>query len=156
MPDWYHQVVTCPIVSALTGKQIGRASHHAEEWANDFEDDDRHLDRMTTYVHYYPATGRISTEHELPRPGAENAAYRLDMHGSPGRLHLAMRDGTVRPVDEREAGPWLRRRKSLSTLPKDHWIDFVVCWSGAPGTALSPCRRTRRATPTPARSSPTR
>ncbi|MFD8266027.1 lonely Cys domain-containing protein, partial [Streptomyces althioticus] len=138
VPDWYHQVVTRPIVSALTGKQIGRASHHAEEWANDFEDDDRHLDRMTTYVHYYPATGRISTEHELPRPGAENAAYRLDMHGSPGRLHLAMRDGTVRPVDEREAGPWLRRRKSLSTLPKDHWIDFVVCWSGAPGDRTVP------------------
>ncbi|WP_331462817.1 lonely Cys domain-containing protein [Streptomyces sp. Z38] len=138
VPDWYHQVATRPIVSALTGKQIGRASHHAEEWANDFEDDDRHLDRMTTYVHYYPATGRISTEHELPRPGAENAAYRLDMHGSPGRLHLAMRDGTVRPVDEREAGPWLRRRKSLSTLPKDHWIDFVVCWSGAPGDRTVP------------------
>ncbi|MFD8255597.1 lonely Cys domain-containing protein, partial [Streptomyces werraensis] len=138
VPDWYHQVATRPIVSALTGKQIGRASHHAEEWATGFEDDDRHLDRMTTYVHYYPATGRISTEHELPRPGAETAAYRLDVHGSPGRLHLAMRDGTVRPVDEREAGPWLRRRKSLSSLPKDHWIDFVVCWSGAPGDRTVP------------------
>ncbi|WP_446046457.1 lonely Cys domain-containing protein, partial [Streptomyces olivaceus] len=132
VPDWYQQVATRPIVSALTGKQIGRASHHAGEWATAFEDDDRHLDRMTTYVHYYPATGQVSAERELPRPGAENAAYRLDMHGSPGHLHLAMRDGTVRPVDEREAGPWLRRRKSLSSLPKDHWIDFVVCWSGAP------------------------
>ncbi|NEB60516.1 lonely Cys domain-containing protein, partial [Streptomyces diastaticus] len=131
-PEWHHRVATRPIVSALTGRQIGRASHHAAEWAADFEDDDRHLDRMTTYVHYYPATGRVSAEQELPRPGAEDAAYRLDVHGSPGHLHLAMRDGTVRQVDEREAGPWLRRRKSLSSLPKDHWIDFVVCWSGAP------------------------
>ncbi|NEB21425.1 lonely Cys domain-containing protein, partial [Streptomyces coelicoflavus] len=132
VPEWHHRVATRPIVSALTGRQIGRASHHAAEWAADFEDDDRHLDRMTTYVHYYPATGLVSAERELPRPGPEDTAYRLDAHGSPGHLHLAMRDGTVRPVDGREAGGWLRRRKSLSNLPKDHWIDFVVCWSGAP------------------------
>ncbi|MYS26331.1 lonely Cys domain-containing protein, partial [Streptomyces sp. SID7804] len=142
VPDWHHEVVTRPIVSSATGRQIGRASHHAAEYARDFEDDDRHLDRMSTFVHLYPATGRLSKEYDLPRPGPEDTAYRLDMHGEPGRLQLAMRDGSVRLVDEREAGPWLRRRKSLASLPKDHWIDLVVCWSGAPGDHAVPAPNT--------------
>ncbi|MGW2539053.1 lonely Cys domain-containing protein, partial [Streptomyces sp. NPDC001499] len=136
-PAWHREVVTRPIVSSLTGKQIGRASHHPAEYAEHFEQEGRHFDRMTTFVHHYPATGGTSREHDLPRPGPEDTAYRLDMHGEPGVLQLAMRDGGVRLVDEREAGPWLKRRKSLASLPDDHWIDMVVCWSGAPkGSAV--------------------
>ncbi|NYS18154.1 lonely Cys domain-containing protein [Streptomyces sp. SJ1-7] len=138
VPDWHHDVVTRALVSALSGRQIGRASHHPAEFARDFEDDDRHLDRMGTFVHDHPATDRVSGEYEMPRPGPEDRAYRLDMHGSPGGLTLALRDGTTRDIDEREAGPWLRRRKSLTTLPKDHWVDLVVCWSGAPGDSAVP------------------
>ncbi|MYR96708.1 lonely Cys domain-containing protein [Streptomyces sp. SID4937] len=137
-PDWHHDVVTRALVSALSGRQIGRASHHPAEFARDFEEHDRHLDRMATFVHDHPATGRTSGEYDLPRPGPEDRAYRLDLHGSPGSLTLALRDGTTRDVDEREAGPWLRRRKSLTTLPEDHWVDLVVCWSGAPGDSAVP------------------
>ncbi|MGW5370307.1 lonely Cys domain-containing protein [Streptomyces sp. NPDC004011] len=132
MPDWHRDVVTRPLVSATTGRQIGRASHHAAEFARDFEREDRHLDRMTTFVHYYPATHDRSAEHDLPRPGPENTAYRLDLHGEPGHLVLALKDGTTRRIGEQEAVPWLKRRKSLAALPKDHWLDLVVCWSGAP------------------------
>ncbi|MFC7512680.1 hypothetical protein ACFQV4_30540 [Streptomyces thermocarboxydus] len=156
VPDWYHQVATCPIVSALTGKQIGRASHHAGEWATDFEDDDRHLDRMTTYVHYYPATGRISAEHELPRPGAETAAYRLDVHGSPGRLHLAMRTA---PSGRSTSGRPGRGSGDARACRACRRTTGSTSWSAGaapPETAPSPCHRTRRATPTPARSSRTR
>ncbi|WP_042837048.1 lonely Cys domain-containing protein, partial [Streptomyces sp. NRRL S-15] len=141
-PDWHRDVVTRPIVSALSGKQIGRASHHPAEYAKDFEDEGRHLDRMTTFVHHYPATDGMSQEYDLPRPGPEDTAYRLDMHGEPGLLQLALRDGTVRLVDEREAGPWLKRRKSLASLPEDHWIDLVVCWSGAPKDSAVPAPNT--------------
>jgi hypothetical protein len=142
VPDWHHEVVSRAIVSALSGRQIGRASHHPAEFARDFEDHDRHLDRMPTFVHDHPATGRISGEWDLPRPGPEDEAYRLDMHGSPGSLVFALRDGSTRSVDEREAGPWLRRRKSLTTLPKHHWVDLVVCWSGAPGDSAVPAPST--------------
>ncbi|WP_143663955.1 lonely Cys domain-containing protein, partial [Streptomyces sp. rh34] len=142
VPDWHHEVVSRAIVSALSGRQIGRASHHPAEFARDFEDHDRHLDRMPTFVHDHPATGRISGEWDLPRPGPEDEAYRLDMHGSPGSLVFALRDGSTRDVDEREAGPWLRRRKSLTTLPKHHWVDLVVCWSGAPGDSAVPAPNT--------------
>ncbi|MFW3463110.1 lonely Cys domain-containing protein [Streptomyces microflavus] len=137
-PGWHHEVVSRALVSALSGRQIGRASHHPAEFARDFEDDDRHLDRMATFVHDHPATGRTSGELDLPRPGPEDRAYRLDLHGSPGSLTLALRDGTTRDIDEREAGPWLRRRKSLTTLPEDHWVDLVVCWSGAPRDSAVP------------------
>ncbi|NEB68961.1 lonely Cys domain-containing protein, partial [Streptomyces fulvissimus] len=137
-PGWHHDVVSRALVSALSGRQIGRASHHPAEFARDFEDDDRHLDRMATFVHDHPATGRTSGELDLPRPGPEDRAYRLDLHGSPGSLTFALRDGTTRDVDEREAGPWLRRRKSLTTLPEDHWVDLVVCWSGAPRDSAVP------------------
>ncbi|MBK5994932.1 lonely Cys domain-containing protein, partial [Streptomyces sp. MBT58] len=137
-PGWHHEVVSRALVSALSGRQIGRASHHPAEFARDFEDDDRHLDRMATFVHDHPATGRTSGELDLPRPGPEDRAYRLDLHGSPGSLTFALRDGTTRDVDEREAGPWLRRRKSLTTLPEDHWVDLVVCWSGAPRDSAVP------------------
>ncbi|WP_167372570.1 lonely Cys domain-containing protein, partial [Streptomyces nanshensis] len=138
VPAWHHEVVSRALVSALTGRQIGRASHHPAEFAEDFEEDDRHLDRMGTFVHDDPATDRLSGAYDLPRPGPEDRAYRLDMHGRPGALILAMRDGTTRDIDEREAGPWLRRRKSLTTLPKDHWVDLVVCWSGAPRDSAVP------------------
>ncbi|MYW31299.1 lonely Cys domain-containing protein, partial [Streptomyces sp. SID2119] len=137
-PGWHHEVVSRALVSALSGRQIGRASHHPAEFARDFEDDDRHLDRMATFVHDHPATGRTSGELDLPRPGPEDRAYRLDLHGSPGSLTFALRDGTTRDIDEREAGPWLRRRKSLTTLPEDHWVDLVVCWSGAPRDSAVP------------------
>ncbi|CAD5987985.1 protein of unknown function [Streptomyces sp. KY75] len=137
-PGWHHDVVSRALVSALSGRQIGRASHHPAEFARDFEDDDRHLDRMATFVHDHPATGRTSGEYDLPRPGPEDRAYRLDLHGSPGSLTFALRDGTTRDIDEREAGPWLRRRKSLTTLPDDHWVDLVVCWSGAPRDSAVP------------------
>ncbi|WP_221354057.1 lonely Cys domain-containing protein [Streptomyces beigongshangae] len=138
VPDWYRDVVSRPIVSARTGRQIGRASHHPAEFARAFEDHDRHLDRMSTFVHDYPATDRVSQEYDLPRPGPEDRAYRLDMHGTPGALVLALEDGSTRDVDEREAGPWLRRRKSLTTLPEDHWVDLVVCWSGSPADSAVP------------------
>ncbi|XXZ51909.1 lonely Cys domain-containing protein [Streptomyces cavourensis] len=138
VPAWHHEVVSRALVSALTGRQIGRASHHPAEFAEDFEEDDRHLDRMGTFVHDDPATDRLSGAYDLPRPGPEDRAYRLDMHGRPGALILAMRDGTTRDIDEREAGPWLRRRKSLTTLPQDHWVDLVVCWSGAPRDSAVP------------------
>ncbi|WP_241191730.1 lonely Cys domain-containing protein, partial [Streptomyces sp. ADI97-07] len=141
-PDWHRDVVTRPLVSALSGKQIGRASHHPAEYAKHFEDDGRHLDRMTTFVHHYPATNEISQEHDLPRPGPEDTAYRLDIHGEPGLLQLALQDGTVRLADEREAGAWLKRRKSLASLPADHWIDLVVCWSGAPRGSAVPAPET--------------
>ncbi|MBH0244760.1 lonely Cys domain-containing protein [Streptomyces cavourensis] len=153
VPAWHHEVVSRALVSALTGRQIGRASHHPAEFAEDFEEDDRHLDRMGTFVHDDPATDRLSGAYDLPRPGPEDRAYRLDMHGRPGALILAMRDGTTRDIDEREAGPWLRRRKSLTTLPKDHWVDLVVCWSGRPATAPYP-GRAPLPTPTTAPSSP--
>ncbi|MFD8803864.1 lonely Cys domain-containing protein, partial [Streptomyces atroolivaceus] len=141
-PDWHRDVVTRPIVSSLSGKQIGRASHHPAEYAKHFEDEGRQLDRMTTFVHHYPATDGMSQEYDLPRPGPEDTAYRLDMHGEPGVLQLALRDGTVRLVDEREAGPWLKRRKSLANLPEDHWVDLVVCWSGAPKDSAVPAPNT--------------
>ncbi|WP_371934390.1 lonely Cys domain-containing protein [Streptomyces glycanivorans] len=141
-PAWHREVVTRPIVSSLSGKQIGRASHHPAEYAQHFEQEGRHFDRMTTFVHHYPATGGTSQEHDLPRPGPEDTAYRLDMHGEPGVLQLALRDGGVRLVDEREAGPWLKRRKSLASLPEDHWIDLVVCWSGAPRGSAVPAPAT--------------
>ncbi|MBK3590236.1 hypothetical protein JHN49_44045, partial [Streptomyces sp. MBT57] len=42
-------------------------------------------------------------------------------------------DRSSRTVDRDEATGWLRRRKSLTSLPQDHWVDLVICHSGAPG-----------------------
>ncbi|MEK8171931.1 hypothetical protein NKH77_28910 [Streptomyces sp. M19] len=69
VPDWYERVVTRAIVSALTGKQIGRAVHHAAEYAEKFEDHSSHLDQMATFVHYNVATKTLSKEYDLPARG---------------------------------------------------------------------------------------
>ncbi|QCW79741.1 hypothetical protein EQG64_27965 [Streptomyces sp. S6] len=66
VPAWHHEVVSRALVSALTGRQIGLASHHPAEFAEDFEEDDRHLDRMGTFVHDDPATDRLSGAYDLP------------------------------------------------------------------------------------------
>ncbi|MFD4763288.1 lonely Cys domain-containing protein [Streptomyces sp. NPDC058439] len=126
-PDWHRDVVTQAIVSTLTGQQIGRSLHEPGELASSREDNFSHLDRMTVYVHYNPATGTYSPRLPLEDPGPKEKAYHLAGHGMPGRLTLPMADGTSRTAGRREAGEWLRRRKSLSSLPQDHWIDLVVC-----------------------------
>ncbi|WP_424894331.1 lonely Cys domain-containing protein [Streptomyces sp. SAI-124] len=131
-PAWHRDVVTQPIISLSSGEQIGRVSHHPAEFAGHSEDHTRHLDQMTTFVHYNPATGQFGPELELPRPGPEEDSHKLELHGEPGFLVMAMKDGTSRRVDKPGAAGWLRRRKSLTSRPKHHWLDLFVCFSGSP------------------------
>ncbi|WP_146057691.1 lonely Cys domain-containing protein, partial [Streptomyces sp. SM10] len=131
-PSWHRDVLTQPVVSALTGQQTGRSLHEPGELAGSREEDFSRLDRMTQYVHYNPATGTYSAKLPLEDPGPKDKAYHLAGHGLPGRLVLPLADGTSKQAGRRAAGEWLRRRKSLSSLPEDHWIDMVVCSSSTP------------------------
>ncbi|MFE4690582.1 lonely Cys domain-containing protein, partial [Streptomyces sp. NPDC056749] len=128
-PAWHRDVLTQPVVSALTGQQIGRSLHDPGELAGAREENYSRLDQMTKYIHYNPATGSYSAALPLEDPGPKDKAYHLAGHGQPGRMTLPMADGTSRTAGRREAGEWLRRRKSLSSLPEDHWIDLVICSS---------------------------
>ncbi|MGW5373545.1 lonely Cys domain-containing protein, partial [Streptomyces sp. NPDC004011] len=131
-PDWHRDVLSQPIVSATTGQQIGRSMHTPEELAWPREHNFSHLDRATTFVHLNPVTDTYSAELPLTDPGPKDKAYHLAGHGLPGQLVLPLADGGSRTAGRQEAGEWLKRRKSLSSLPKDHWIDMVVCYSAAP------------------------
>ncbi|EHN77289.1 Ovarian tumor otubain, partial [Streptomyces coelicoflavus ZG0656] len=130
-PAWHRDVLSQPVVSDLTGRQIGRSLHDDGELV-EREDHFGRLDRMTVYAHYNPATRTYSAKLPLEDPGPKDKAYHLAGHGLPGRLLLPLAGGGSRPAGRHEAGEWLRRRKSLSSLPEDHWIDLVVCHSSAP------------------------
>ncbi|MFE8008166.1 lonely Cys domain-containing protein [Streptomyces sp. NPDC057418] len=131
-PDWHRDVLTQPIVSTLTGQQIGRSLHEPGELTGTREDNFSLLDRMTLFVHFNRSTGTYSAKLPLVDPGPKDKAYHLAGHGLPGRLVLPLAGGGSRAADGHEAGDWLRRRKSLSSLPEDHWIDMVVCYSSTP------------------------
>ncbi|OEV18388.1 hypothetical protein AN221_22000, partial [Streptomyces nanshensis] len=130
-PAWHREVLTQPIVSSHTGEQIGRSFHHPAELVGPRETYGD-LDRMSFYVHWDAATNAYSGKLPMRDPGPADKAYRLAGHGLPGGLSLPLADGSDRAVDKHEAAGWLRRRKSLSSLPKDHWVDLVICHSGAP------------------------
>ncbi|WP_143663894.1 lonely Cys domain-containing protein, partial [Streptomyces sp. rh34] len=130
-PAWHHDVVTQPIVSSRTGRQMGRSFHQPAELVGERESY-RELDRMSFYVHWDAATNTFSDRAPMPDPGAPEKAYRLAGHGLPGALSLPLASGGSRAAGRDEAAGWLRRRKSLVNLPKDHWLDMVICHSGAP------------------------
>ncbi|MFF1278928.1 lonely Cys domain-containing protein [Streptomyces marokkonensis] len=130
-PDWHRDVVSQPVVSTLTVQQIGRSLHAPSELPPR-EDLYSAFDQMTQFVHFNPATKTYSAELPLTDPGPKGKAYHLAGHGIPGALMMPLADGGSKPADRHGAGEWLRRRKSLSGRPADHWIDMVVCYSSAP------------------------
>lgn len=92
--DWYPKVLTRAIISALTGKHIGRSLHKEDDFT--LTQHSSYLDQMTTYVHVNPATGGVSVERPLPRPepgpGEEpfGDPYALDAHAEPGGVTVPM------------------------------------------------------------------
>ncbi|WP_345944480.1 lonely Cys domain-containing protein, partial [Streptomyces sp. SID7804] len=130
-PAWHRDVLSQPVVSTLTGQQIGRSLHDPSELPAR-EEHFAALDRMTQFVHFNPATGTYSAKLPLTDPGPKDKAYHLAGHGLPGGLTMPLSGGGSRTADRREAGEWLRRRKSLTGRPADHWVDMVVCYSSAP------------------------
>ncbi|MCX4597453.1 lonely Cys domain-containing protein [Streptomyces sp. NBC_01549] len=130
-PGWHREVLSQPIISTLTGRQIGRSLFHPGELAGQREDTYSRLDRMTHFAHYNPVTRTYSAILPLPDLGPTDKAYHLVGHGMPGKLLLPLEDGGTKLADRREAGQWLRRRKSLSSRPSDHFIDLSVCFGGA-------------------------
>ncbi|MFD7003539.1 lonely Cys domain-containing protein, partial [Streptomyces mirabilis] len=136
-PGWHREVLTQPIISTLTGRQIGRSLLHPGALAGRRENAYSRLDRMTRFAHFNPATGTFSAMLPLQDPGPKDKAYHLVGHGLPGLMELPLTDGGTKVVGRREAGQWLRRRKSLSSLPGDHWIDMMVCYSAAPPDAAA-------------------
>ncbi|MEK8171935.1 lonely Cys domain-containing protein [Streptomyces sp. M19] len=94
-PDWYGRVVTRAIISALTGRQIGRSALEPGELAYGMEELLSHADQMTTFVHQNLVTGTPSDPLALPTPGErfpEAHAYRVFIHGVPGYFQMPMDD----------------------------------------------------------------
>ena len=139
VPGWYRDVVIFPMVSAAIGAQMGYSSFSPAEYANFFEENERHSDRMTTYVDRNSVLRTFSPERELPRPGPEGSpfpeahAIRVSGHGIPGYLVMVWRSGdsfSFDYLDEDEAPAfvaWL-----VSRQPKDRWIDFACCSLASP------------------------
>ncbi|MGW3572511.1 lonely Cys domain-containing protein, partial [Streptomyces sp. NPDC000941] len=145
VPDWYRDVVMFPIVSEMTGGRMGDASFEPAEYARNFEEGDRRLDQMTTYVDYRFHLKTISPEQDLPRPGPEgspfpeSSAYRISLHGVPGYMVLSVWSGDRvynRFIDESEAVAWVKWL--VSRLPWNRWIDFACCSLASPKDSDTP------------------
>ncbi|MEK8171922.1 lonely Cys domain-containing protein [Streptomyces sp. M19] len=122
-PGCHGAVVSQPIVSSLTGEQIGRSLHTLAEFAGVREDTFSLLDQMTWYVHKNPATGTFSVRMPLPDPGPRNKAYRLAGHGLPGHLEIPMEDGERKLVGKRQAGSGSGGARACRACPRTTgWI----------------------------------
>ncbi|WP_338000810.1 lonely Cys domain-containing protein [Streptomyces bingchenggensis] len=139
LPDWYRNVVMWPMVSEAIGEQMGHSSFRPTEYAETFEANERHSDRMTTYVDFRFASETVSPEQELPRPAPEGSpfpeadALRISAHGIPGYMAVAVRSGDrvyYRTLDKDEAAAWVAWL--VSGLPKDRWIDLACCCLASP------------------------
>ncbi|MCZ1008343.1 lonely Cys domain-containing protein [Streptomyces lydicus] len=122
----FRDVLTQPLISERTGLQIGRSAHSAGDLANGFEDDGRHLDQITTFVHRNPVTGELSAELPLPAPGKESDATHEDTHASPqGQALPRTGGGELLLNDDQLLRAWYRRKSISGT-----WMSIGGCSTG--------------------------
>ncbi|WP_324618405.1 lonely Cys domain-containing protein [Streptomyces sp. RTd22] len=141
-PDWYDDVLSRPLASALTALQIGRASFQPEEMAVR-EEAYRHLDQVTKYVHFNFAARTHSRTFTLEPAARGRLKAFFATHGGAGYTSFAKRGGGTRQVRNAGGAKWLKRRKSFTHLLQDRkedWLGLVICRSGSAKDSAVPRR----------------
>ncbi|MBE9500335.1 hypothetical protein IHE61_27110 [Streptomyces sp. GKU 257-1] len=125
---WFRHVRSHAVISRTTGLQIGRSSHDTRDMVwNGFEDQQRYLDQITTFVHHNPVTGEYSEELPLPGLGDESDATHEDTHAGPEGQKLKTLDGRGFVLaGSAELRAWYRRKSVTGS-----WISIGGCSVGA-------------------------
>ncbi|WP_039940301.1 lonely Cys domain-containing protein, partial [Streptomyces himastatinicus] len=140
--DWHEDVLSSPLASELTARQIGRASFQPEELAVR-EDAYRHLDQVTKYVHFNFAAGTYSKTFPLGPAARGKLKAFFAAHGGAGFTSFALDDGTTHRAWGAGGAKWLKKRKSFTNLLQDKqedWLGLVSCRSGSPKDSAVPRR----------------
>ncbi|MEV5753697.1 lonely Cys domain-containing protein [Actinoallomurus sp. NPDC052308] len=140
-PDWTRHVVSHTV---QVGGRLIRAAYRDAEYAETREDNFREIDRLDTYVHADPVNNATLRVAGPP----VDWSYAYFAHGIPGRIHLPLKDGTVRAVTYRVfARHGLSRRPSVRNLRKvtarddGQYILLAPCWAAAPTAEPRPLGR---------------
>ncbi|WP_211301846.1 lonely Cys domain-containing protein, partial [Streptomyces sparsogenes] len=140
--DWHEDVLSSPVGSELTGLQIGRASYPPDHLAVR-EEDFRHLDQVTKYVHANFATGTLSKTFPLEPAARGKLKAFFAAHGGAGYTSFALHDGEKHTAWGDAGAKWLKKRRSFTGLLKDKedWLGLVMCQAGSPKDSAVPSRR---------------